>query len=151
MHQALLLFSSHFLVHLVSSSQFLINHFGLFLFLGLLLLLLNERFYHGGFGNVLIILVVEKFLLLLLFFLCCAYILFDLFTMGSLIVIDLLSLLLLLCLVEQSHVSFLVHAHLHPHLLFLIDLHVPPPLGHDIAGFLSSLVNLLESTVLLLL
>jgi hypothetical protein len=94
---------------------------------------------------------IEKLLLLLLLLLSIAYILLNFFSMGPLVVVDFLSLLFLLRLVQQCHVSFLVHFHLHPHLLFLLDLLVSSPLRDNISGLLTGLIDFLISSILFLL
>ena len=88
--------------------------------------------------------------MLLLLLLGVRNILLNLLSMGPFIIVDFLSLLLLLGLVQQRHVRLFVHLHLHAHLLLLLILHIPPPLGNDVASLLPSLVNLLVSSVLLL-
>ena len=94
---------------------------------------------------------IEKLLLLLLLLLGIAYILLNFFAVSSLVVVDFLSLLFLLSFVEQSHVSFLVHFHLNPHVLFLLDLLVPSPLGNNISSLLTGLINFLVGSILFLL
>lgn len=89
--------------------------------------------------------------MLLLLLLGVGHILLNLLSMGPFIVVDFLSLLLLLGLVEESHVRLLVHLHLHSHLLLLHALHVPPPLRNYVSRLLPSLVDLLVGSVLLLL
>jgi hypothetical protein len=70
--------------------------------------------------------------------------------MGPFIIVDFLSLLLLLGLVQQGHMSLFIHLHLHAHLLVLLSLHIPPPLRNNVAGLLPCLINLLVGTVLFL-
>ena len=94
---------------------------------------------------------IEKLLLLLLFLLGVADILLNFFPVSSLVVVDFLSLLFLLGLMEESHVSFLVHFHLNSHLLLLVDIVVPSSLRDDITGLLACLINLFVSSILLLL
>ena len=94
---------------------------------------------------------IEKLLLLLFFLLGVAYILLNFFPVSSLVVVDFLSLLFLLGLMEESHVGLLVHFHLNPHLLLLEDIVVPSSLRDDITGLLACLINLFVSSILLLL
>ena len=99
----------------------------------------------------LIILMIEKLLLLLLLLFSIAYILLNFFSMGPLVVVDFLSLLFLLSLVEKSHVSFFVHFHLHSHMLLLLDLLVSSPLRNNISSLLTGLIDFLISSILFLL
>ena len=94
---------------------------------------------------------IEKLLLLLLFLLGVADILLNFFPVSSLVVVDFLSLLFLLGLMEKSHVGLLVHFHLNSHLLLLVDIVVPSSLRDDITGLLACLINLFVSSILLLL
>lgn len=57
---------------------------------------------------------------------------------------DLLSLLLLLRLMQQSYLRLLVHFHLQPHVLVLRRLHVASTLVYYIAGLLPGLFDLSE-------
>ena len=94
---------------------------------------------------------IEKLLLLLFLLLGITHILLNFFTVRSLVVVDFLSLLFLLGLVQESHVSFFVQFHLQSHLLFLLHFLVPSPLGNNIAGLLPGLVDFLIRSILFLL
>lgn len=94
---------------------------------------------------------IEKLLLLLFLLFGIAYILLNFFSVGPLVVVDFLSLLFLLSLMQQSHMGFLVHFHLHPHLFLLLNFLVPSPLRDDVAGLLPGLVDFLISSILFLL
>ena len=145
---ALLFFTGHFFMHLISSSNFFIMLLLPFLFFRFFLLLFNQSFDHRGLGDVLIILMIKKLLLLLLFFFGIADIMLDLFSMRSFIVVDFLSLLFLLGLVKESHVRLLIQLHLHSHMLFLLHFLVTSPLRNNVACFLPSLIDFFVCAVL---
>lgn len=151
MVKTLLLLASQLVTHLLSSAQLLSVHFSSLLLLGFLLLLLDERLDHGCLRRMLMILIMMKLLLLHFFFFGVRNVLSNLFIVGGSVECDLLLLLFLLSAMQESDLGLLVQFHLQSHLLLSGRLHVTSSLIDNITSLLARLLNLLESSRLLLL
>jgi len=149
--EALLFLARHLLVHLLFGPHFLIIEVLALLLARLVLLLLDQSLDHRRLGHVLVVLMIKEVLVLSLLAFRVAHVLPNLLIVRVPLHHYLLALLLLLRLVDQGHLGLLVHLLLQPHLLLLLDLHVPSALRHDVACLLASLVNFLVCAQLLLL
>ena len=150
MHNPLLFFSGHLLVHLLSCPKFFIELLFFLFFLCFVLLLFDQCLDHSCLGNVLMMLVMKQLLLLLLLCLGNFDVLLHFVTVSSLVIDDFLPLLLFLSLVQHCHLSFLGQFHLQPDILFVLSFHVSSSLLDNIPGLFSSLIDFLVGPKLLL-
>jgi len=107
--------------------------------------------YHSRLRHMLIILVIKLFFLLHFLFFCIIHVLLHLLPVSSFIKMNFLFQVFFLSLVKKSYLSLLIKSLLYPHFLLGQSFLISSSLIYYITCFLSSLLNLLECSILFLL
>ena len=138
-------------MHHLSCSIFLILHLLLFLSPCFFLLLFNHRFDHSCFSSMLIVLMIEHFFSLHFFFFSITDFLFNFFSMGPFIFVDILLLSFFHSFVVHYHILLFHLLLIHSLLFFRGSIHISPSLIYNVIGLFPSLINLFVGSIFLLL